>query len=196
MPRFKVDGAVGYTSDNFILEGININFDKSLAIIGANGSGKTTLIRAMMNDSTIYKKGEWFLPREIAYLDQHYSCLNPNLTPIETIADIAPHLSHAEIRKYLNDFLFRKNEEVTTLNKYLSGGEQARLCLAQITIAPPDLLILDEVTNNIDLETKMHIIDIMKNYSGTFVVISHEQDFLDEINPQQICDVSEFSLTK
>lgn len=180
------NGAIGYSADNFILKDININLDHSLAIIGPNGSGKTTLVKAILDDPLIYKEGLWHAPKNIAYLDQYYSTLNPDLTPIETISKINQHLSHAEIRKYLNNFLFRKNEEINTLNKYLSGGELARLCLAQITLLPPSLLILDEITNNIDMETRNHITNIMKNYKGRFIVISHDMNFLDDINVQQV----------
>ena len=184
-----VDGSVGYSPNQFILRNININLDKNLAIIGPNASGKTTLIKAILNDSTVYRTGQWYIPSKIAYLDQHYSTLNPDMTPIETIAAINKNLSHVEIRKYLNNFLFRKNEEINLPNKYLSGGEKARLCLAQITTSVPALLILDEITNNIDFETKEHIAGVLKNYGGQFVVVSHDYEFLKNINIQQVYQI-------
>lgn len=185
-----VDGSIGYSPNQFVLRNININLDKNLAILGPNASGKTTLVKAILNDSTVYRTGQWYVPNKIAYLDQHYSTLNSDMTPIETIATIT-NLSHSEIRKYLNNFLFRKNEEINLPNKYLSGGEKARLCLAQITILAPALLILDEVTNNIDFETKEHIVNILKNYSGPFIVVSHDYEFLKDINIQQVYRIPE-----
>ena len=86
--------------------------------------------------------------------------------------------SHAEIRKHLNDFLFRKNEEITTTVLNLSGGEKARLSLAQIAAKTPKLLILDEMTNNLDLETREHVIQVLNDYPGAMIVISHDADFL------------------
>ena len=187
-----VDGAIGYTPNEYILRDININLDKNLAIIGPNGSGKTTLVKSILNDPAIYKTGEWFVPArsQTSYLDQHYSSLDENKNALEIMKDAAPSLSSAELRKYLNDFLFRKNEEVTMPTKYLSGGERARLCLAQISISPPALLIPDEITNNIDLETRNHVIDVMKNYSGKFIVISHDQDFLKAINVEDEFEIN------
>lgn len=187
-----IDGAVGYSPGEYILRDINISLDKNLAIVGTNGSGKTTLVKAILNDPAIYKTGEWFTPSrsQISYLDQHYSSLDENKNALEIMKDAAPSLSHAGLRKYLNDFLFRKNEEVSTPTKFLSGGERARLCLAQISISPPALLILDEITNNIDLETRNHVIDVMKNYSGKFIVISHDQDFLEAINVEERFEIS------
>lgn len=90
--------------------------------------------------------------------------------------------SHAEIRRHLNDFLFRKNEEVNALVSTLSGGEKARLSLVQIAVKTPKLLILDEITNSLDLETRDHVIQVLKNYPGVMVVISHDEDFLKAIH--------------
>lgn len=180
-----IDGTVGYSPNNFILRDININLEHSLAIIGNNGSGKTTLVRAIMDDPAVYKSGQWNVPKKVGYIDQHYSILEADKTPFETIKECAPNLNTVEIRKYLNDFLFRKNEEVNSQIKYLSGGERARLCMAKIAINPPALLILDEITNNIDLETRNHIADVLKNYRFKFIVISHDEDFLQTIGIEQ-----------
>ncbi len=114
---------------------------------------------------------------DIGYLDQHYGTLIPDKTVIETISDLVPAWSHAEIRRHLNDFLFRKNEEVNSPVSTLSGGEKARLSLAQIAAKTPKLLILDEITNNLDLETKEHVVQVLKAYPGAMIVISHEADF-------------------
>ena len=81
----------------------------------------------------------------------------------------------------LNDFLFRKNEEVNALVSTLSGGEKARLSLAHIAAKTPKLLILDEITNNLDLETKEHVVQVLKAYPGAMIIISHDADFLEEI---------------
>lgn len=180
-----VDGAIGYSKENFIA--IHINFSvmsrEHIAIIGKNGTGKTTLLKALMSDPSVLKKGDWYVPKlsEIGYLDQHYSNLDSEKSAIEIIAEANPSWTHAEIRRHLNDFLFRKNEEVNNAVKNLSGGEKARLSLAQIAANVPKLLILDEITNNIDLETKNHLTEILREYPAAMIIVSHDPAFLEKI---------------
>ena len=85
------------------------------------------------------------------------------------------------MRNHLNSFLLRKNEEVNLASKYLSGGEKARLSLALIAAKPPQLLILDEITNNIDLETKEHLCQILANYPSSMILVCHEQNFIEQL---------------
>jgi ATPase subunit of ABC transporter with duplicated ATPase domains len=179
------DGSIGYASDRRVLSNINlaVSGKDRFAIIGDNGSGKSTLVKGILNDPSIFKEGEWFTPKRdnMGYLDQHYSTLDPNQTVFEAIAILAPYWSYAEVRRHLNDFLFRKNEEINAYVSTLSGGEKARLSLAQIAAKTPKLLILDEITNNLDLETKDHVAQILQNYPGAIIIISHDADFLKEI---------------
>jgi ATPase subunit of ABC transporter with duplicated ATPase domains len=178
------DGSVGF--DNPILTAINLSITsgEKIAISGDNGSGKSTLIRAIMDDEAVVKTGVWQLLRReaIGYLSQHYSTLNPEKTVLDTIQDVVPNGSHAEIRKHLNQFLFRKNEEINAKVSSLSGGEKARLSLCTIAAHPPKLLILDEMTNNLDRETRAHVIEVLKFYTGALLVISHDADFLSSIH--------------
>jgi ATPase subunit of ABC transporter with duplicated ATPase domains len=179
------EGAIGYYVDQPLLKNINLSlsFGERMAFVGDNGSGKSTLVKALLKESGVYKTGEWYVPKisDIGYLDQHYSTLLPNKTVIETISSVAPNWNYAEIRRHLNDFLFRKNEEVEMQIQNLSGGEKARLVLAQIAAKTPKLLILDEMTNNLDLETKDHVVQVLKEYPGAIIAISHDADFLEEI---------------
>ena len=176
---------MGYSENQPILSGIilSLGSGERLAITGDNGSGKSTLIKAILGDESVCKTGEWHVIKreDIGYLDQHYSTIYPDKTVLETIADLVPAWPHSEVRRHLNDFLFRKNEEVNALVSTLSGGEKARLSLAQIAAKTPKLLILDEITNNLDLETKEHVVQVLKAYPGAMIVISHEADFLEEI---------------
>ena len=155
-----------------------------VSISGNNASGKTTFIKAIMQNKSVNVSGDWVLPKpsDIGYLEQHYTNLNPDDTVEEVIRERAPSMDAKAIRKHLNDFLFRKNEEVFAKVKTLSGGEKARLSLAQIAARPPKLLILDEITNNIDLETKEYIISVLNAYAGAFIIVSHESGFLDRLN--------------
>ena len=169
--------------DDNLLE-FSVDQEKNVSIIlGENGSGKTTLVKAILGDPSIERSGEWSLidPMHIGYLDQHYQTLDPQKTVFETIQAIASEKQDAEIRCLLNDFLFRKNEQVEARVNTLSGGERARLSLCQIGARTPRLLILDEVTNNLDLETRDHVIQVLQEYPGGLIIISHDQDFLHQI---------------
>lgn len=179
------DGSIGYAEQEPLLHKISLSVGSRdrIAIQGDNASGKSTLIKAILDDDSVIKSGNWHAPKisDIGYLDQHYGTLSAEKTVLETIAELVPTWTHIEVRRHLNDFLFRKNEEVNSLVAKASGGEKARLSLAQIAAKTPKLLILDEVTNNLDLETKGHVIEVLKNYPGAMIVISHDADFLKEI---------------
>lgn len=178
------EGSVGYSGQPIISDmHLSILSGERVAIVGDNGSGKSTLVKAILNDPQVIKSGSWVVPKlgDIGYLDQSYGTLDPKQTVFETIHTLVPTWMHAEIRKHLNDFLFRKNEDVNSIVANLSGGERARLSLAQIGAKTPKLLILDEVTNNLDLEARAHVIDILSAYPGAMIVISHDEDFLEKI---------------
>ena len=179
------EGAVGY-HHQCILKNIHLSLSPKdrITIIGNNGSGKSTIIKAILDDPHIVKTGNWCVPKQedIGYLDQHYDTLSPQQSVLETITDLVPTWSHAEVRRHLNHFLFRKNEEVNTKTKELSGGEKLRLSLAKIAARTPKMLILDEITNNLDLETRAHVVDVLSVYPGAMIVISHDEDFLKAIN--------------
>lgn len=191
-------GSIAY-AENFILSDIylNINYADRVAILGDNASGKSTLIKAILNDPKIIKHGDWHIPplQQIGYLDQHYQNLQQELTVLDSIESIVPHWHITDIRRHLSDFLFRQNEEVSTRIKYLSGGEKARLSLAQIAAATPALLILDEITNNLDLETKEHVTQVLRDYPGALLVISHDSTFLKEINIENYYQIKEGKLS-
>ena len=180
------EGAVGYQQQAGIVKDINFSLSsrERIAIMGDNGSGKSTLVKAILNDARVVKTGDWQAPKpqDIGYLDQHYNNVSSEKSVIESIAELQPSWSHAEVRRYLNDFLFRKNEEVNQLVCQLSGGEKVRLSLAIIAALTPKLLILDEITNNLDLETREHVIQVLKDYPAAMIVISHDEDFLLDIN--------------
>ncbi len=179
------DGSIGYARQEPLLQKISLSISSRdrIAIQGDNASGKSTLIKAILNDPNVIKSGNWYAPKidDIGYLDQHYYTLPLEKTVLEIIAELVPTWSHIEVRRHLNDFLFRKNEEVNSSVAELSGGEKARLSLAQIAARTPKLLILDEITNNLDLETKEHVAQVLKAYPGAMMVISHDADFLEGI---------------
>ena len=185
------NGTCGYEKP--VLENLYLQLHgtERIAITGDNGSGKTTLVRAILKDPAISRSGTWYVPagQEIGYLDQHYGNLNPELSALVEIQACVPGWTHAETRRFLNDFLFRKNEEVTTASKLLSGGEKARLSLARIAVKTPRLLILDEITNNLDMTTREHVIQVLREYPGAIMVISHDEDFLKAIGIERFAEI-------
>ncbi len=183
------NGAVAYVEGKPLLQDINVSLKarERISLQGANGSGKSTVLKAILDDAALIRSGDWIMlkPADIGYLDQHYASLAPEKTVFEIIAECLPHESAGEQRRHLNDFLFRKNEEVNVLVRQLSGGEKARLCLAQIAARLPKLLILDEISNNLDLETREHMIEVLKDYPSAMIIVSHDEDFLKAIGVEQ-----------
>lgn len=163
-----------------IIKGINLSlaYGDRMCISGKNGSGKIKLLKAIMGDPSIQREGEYKIKMNyIGYLDQFYNNLDPDLTVQNVIKVDWPHV---QIRHHLHNLLFSTNEEVSKIVKNLSGGEIARLSLAKIAAEGPQLLILGEPTNNLDLETREHLIQILNHYQGGLV--SHDLDFLERIN--------------
>jgi ATPase subunit of ABC transporter with duplicated ATPase domains len=151
-------GACGYGQTR-ILDNIDLQLrgGMHLAIKGNNSAGKSTLVKAILNEPGVNKSGIWQVPlrKEIAYLDQHYGTLKHDISVADLIQEAQPNWTTLEVRRHLNDFLFKKENEVNALVSTLSGGEKCRLCLAQFAALTPKLLILDEVTNNLDLRRNM-----------------------------------------
>jgi ATP-binding cassette subfamily F protein uup len=156
-----------------------------IGIIGPNGSGKTTLLRLLLGelapDSGIIRLGTGL---EIAYFDQLREQLDPNRTVQESIAGGAEFVDIGENRKhvlgYLQDFLFSP-ERARTPVRALSGGERNRLFLARLFTRTFNVLALDEPTNDLDIETLDLLEDLLLEYSGTLLLVSHDRAFLDNV---------------
>jgi ABC transport system ATP-binding/permease protein len=155
-----------------------------IGIVGPNGSGKTTLVNlltgALAPDQGTVKLGANLA---MATLDQHRESLNPDWTVSEALTGgrgdtvmIGGQAKH--VVGYLKDFLFAP-EQVRTPLRVLSGGERGRLMLARALAKPSNLLVLDEPTNDLDLETLDVLEEMIGDYSGTVLLISHDRDFLD-----------------
>ena len=190
----SISGAdIGYSKDKRILRNVSLSLGgkERIAICGKNASGKSTLLKSILGQEGVFTTGSWHFPRSerMGYLDQHYSNLRPDFSIVDHIKDLRPDWSEVDTRRHLNDFLFRNNEEVFQLTANLSGGEKARASLSMIAAKTPRLLILDEVTNNLDLETKEHVIQVLKEYPGAMIVVSHEEDFLKAIGIDRVYTV-------
>ncbi|TRA98702.1 MULTISPECIES: ABC-F family ATP-binding cassette domain-containing protein [Rhizobium/Agrobacterium group] len=155
-----------------------------IGFVGPNGAGKTTLLKMLTGqlepDSGTVKLGTNL---EIATLDQKREDLNPNDTLAHYLTDGRGDnlLVNGEVKHvtgYMKDFLFQP-EQARTPIRNLSGGERARLILARILARPTNLLILDEPTNDLDIETLDLLQEIVVGFSGTVILVSHDRDFLD-----------------
>ena len=155
-----------------------------VGIIGPNAAGKTTLIRLLLSDlpagqGTI-RLGERL---EIAYFDQLKATLDEEKTVIQNISDydtIPINGQPRHILSYLQDFLFAP-ERSRTLVKFLSGGERSRLLLAKLFTRPSNLLVLDEPTNDLDVETLELLESLLVEFQGTVLLVSHDRAFLNEV---------------
>jgi ATP-binding cassette subfamily F protein uup len=164
---------------------IRIERGERLGLIGPNGAGKTTLLNLLIGtlepDAGTVEHGTNL---EIATLDQHRAALKPDwtvkdaLSPGGDMVEVGGRSKH--VMSYMKDFLFRP-EQAGTPVETLSGGERARLLLARALARPSNVLVLDEPTNDLDLETLDLLEDFIANYDGTVILITHDRDFLDRI---------------
>ena len=156
-----------------------------IGIIGPNGAGKSTLIRVLLGelepDSGVVQRGTRL---EVAYFDQQRAQLDPQASLMDSVADgrlsvtISGRSKH--VAGYLQDFLFppeRLQSPVSTL----SGGERNRLLLARLFTQPANLLVMDEPTNDLDVETLELLEELLLDYQGTLLLVSHDRAFLDNV---------------
>lgn len=188
------DGYLKYKDEQAsILENINFRIMSGERVVlkGKNGAGKSSFIKALLGENNIDIQGSWRLigANDIGYLDQHYENLNDKLSVFDSVKEIKPEWSVQEVRHKLNEFLFKNNEEVFKTVNHLSGGEKARLSLCIISMLNPKLLILDEVTNNLDIETKEHVSSILASYPGTLLIISHDEMFISKVRCQRLIEI-------
>ena len=153
-----------------------------LAFIGANGTGKSTLIKLLMEQlQPTSGKMRVGVNLDIAYFDQHRDALDPNKTVQDTVAegkqDFTVNGRTRHVLGYLQDFLFSPKRARTPV-RALSGGEKNRLLLARLFLKPSNFLILDEPTNDLDIETLELLEEVVANYAGTVILVSHDRDFV------------------
>ena len=157
-----------------------------LGIIGANGAGKTTLINLITGvlpaDSGIIRLGANL---EMASLDQRRASLEPTTTLVDALTGggsdfVEVNGARKHVMGYMKDFLFAPEQARTPIGR-LSGGERGRLMLARALAKPSNLLVLDEPTNDLDIETLDLLQELLSDYPGTIVLVSHDRDFLDRV---------------
>ncbi|MEE6207431.1 MAG: ABC-F family ATP-binding cassette domain-containing protein [Alphaproteobacteria bacterium] len=173
--------------DNQIIKDFSVRVIKGnkLGIVGPNGSGKTTLIKILTKrlepDFGFVRIGKNL---EEAYFDQNRITLDPKKTLWKTLCNEGDHIwvrgHFRHVVAYLKDFLF-KPEQAQSLVSTLSGGEKNRLMLAVALARPSNLLVLDEPTNDLDMDTLDLLQEVLDEYDGTILIVSHDRDFMDKV---------------
>ena len=161
-----------------------------IGLIGPNGAGKTTLLRLILGeleqDSGSVRRGTKL---EVAYFDQFRAQLEPEASLADVISPGSDYVEIGGTRKhiigYLGDFLFAP-ERARSPVKSLSGGERNRLLLARLFARPANVLVLDEPTNDLDIETLELLEQLLQDYDGTLFLVSHDRAFLDNVVTQTI----------
>ena len=171
-----------------IVRGLSMRIERGdrIGVVGPNGAGKTTLVNlltgALSPDAGTIRLGANL---EIATLDQSRESLSPEATVADVLTDgrgdtVLIGGAQRHVVGYMKDFLFRP-EQARTPVKALSGGERGRLMLARALAKPSNLLVLDEPTNDLDLETLDLLQEMLAAYPGTLILVSHDRDFLDRV---------------
>jgi ATP-binding cassette subfamily F protein uup len=156
-----------------------------VGIIGPNGAGKSTLLKILLGELKP-QRGDVTLGTglQIAYFDQHRAQLNDALNALDNVAEGREYIELNGQRKhiigYLQDFLFSPERARAPITR-LSGGERNRLLLAKLFAQPSNLLVMDEPTNDLDVETLELLEELLTEYKGTLLLVSHDREFLDNV---------------
>ena len=196
LKTFKTNFEINTQSGNNVLsvKDLEIGYDKvltkcsfdlykgqKLGIIGSNGTGKSTLLKTLVGSlEPISGKFEFGHKVEIGYFDQQMLGLNPEKTVFEEFYEEFPDLTVTEVRNSLAAFMFTGDDVFKKVNM-LSGGEKVRLSISKILKKGPNLLILDEPTNHMDIVGKESLENMLKEYKGTLIFVSHDRFFVNKI---------------
>jgi ATP-binding cassette subfamily F protein uup len=178
--HFAIDGRVLVRDFS-----VSIQRGDRVGILGPNGAGKTTLLRLLLGELAP-QAGEVTLGTnlQIAYFDQHRVALREDWNALDNVAEGREYIEIDGSRKhalgYLQDFLFTPERARAPITA-LSGGERNRLLLARLFARPSNLLVMDEPTNDLDVETLELLEEKLNDYTGTLLLVSHDRDFLDSV---------------
>jgi ABC transport system ATP-binding/permease protein len=172
-------------SERFLVKNLNVRILRGdrIGIVGPNGAGKSTLIKLLLGElqptTGVVTIGSRV---EISYFDQLRNSLDDRLNAIENVAEGRDFVELGSARKhvlsYLQEFLFSPERARAPITK-LSGGERNRLLLAKLFLKPSNLLVMDEPTNDLDIETLDLLEELLIDYPGTVLLVSHDREFLD-----------------
>jgi len=172
------------TGENVVYRDLTYTFERGdrIAIVGVNGAGKSTISKIAAGVEP-FQKGERIEGYNVivSYFAQHQADeLDLNKEVLQTVDDVAEGEIRTRLRSILGSFLF-KGDDVFKKVKVLSGGEKSRLALAKMLLAPANFLIMDEPTNHLDMRSKKVLQEALKEFDGTYLIVSHDRAFLDEI---------------
>ncbi|MBN2549879.1 MAG: ABC-F family ATP-binding cassette domain-containing protein [Anaerolineales bacterium] len=181
------DLAIGYEDEGrplFRAPDLLLKRGECAAVIGPNGAGKTTFLKTLLEHLPPLE-GEVILGASlhIGYFAQAHEDLRPERTLVEEIDAVAPNLLLAEVRDYLARFLF-SGEDVFKKVSVLSGGERGRLALAKLSLTRANLLLLDEPTNHLDIPSQEILQEVLADYQGTILLVSHDRYLIDALGTQ------------
>ncbi len=170
--------------DNLVLKNVNLEIERGekIGFVGVNGAGKSTLARIIIGKED-FQEGTRKLGYqvELEYYSQHQAdSLEPNHNVLETLDEVAAGDVRKQLRTILGSFLF-KGDDVFKSVSVLSGGEKSRLALARMLLKSSNFLVLDEPTNHLDMNSKEVLMNSLREYKGTILLISHDREFLDGI---------------
>jgi ATP-binding cassette, subfamily F, member 3 len=180
--------SIGYHDRNgahalFKVPDLEIRRGERVAIVGANGSGKSTFLKTIMeNNPPIDGLVEFGTKVQVGYYAQSHEGLNFKNTMIEELL-LAHPMSEAEARNYLGRFLFSGDDVFKRIDA-LSGGERSRVALAKLTLTKANFLILDEPTNHLDTNAREALEELLSEYNGTILFVSHDRYFIDALATQ------------
>lgn len=181
--------------DKLLFKDINLTVGRGekIALLGPNGVGKSTLLKRIMGEVEGDGTVNYGHNVQITYFAQNQAeALDPTRTVYETVDAVAEGEIRKELRTVLGTFLFG-GEDVDKQVGVLSGGERTRLALCQLLLSPSNFLILDEPTNHLDIQSKEVLKEALKNYQGTFIVVSHDREFLEGLT-NRIWDIEDRTL--
>ena len=176
---------IGYAKGQ-VLSTVNLQLERGqkIGIIGGNGLGKSTFLKTITGQiPALGGEYQYGIRLQIGYFDQQMAQYTSEKTVLDDYWDEFPELSQTEVRSALGAFLF-SGEEVFKQVHMLSGGERVRLALCKILKRKPNLLILDEPTNHMDIVGKETLEQMLKDYTGTVLVVSHDRYFIKQIADQ------------
>lgn len=181
----NLDKAFG---DIRLFEGFNLKIERGqrLAVVGANGAGKSTLARILAGEESLDAGSRTLGDKtKMSYFAQHQTDrLDPNHSVLESALSVGA-TSQQMARDILGSFLFSGDAVFKRVN-VLSGGEKNRLALARMLLKPSNLIILDEPTNHLDIQSKSILQDALEQFDGSFLIISHDREFLDPLVNQTL----------
>ena len=187
----ELQGAIKRYGERAIYDGVDLMIERGqrVALVGPNGAGKTTLLKILADvlplDGGVRRLGEKV---QLGYFAQdHTEMLHENRTVLDEMMRAADMDTAPFVRALLGAFLF-SGDAVDKRIGVLSGGERSRLALAKLLLSPANCLLLDEPTNHLDLTAKEVLLDALKSYGGTIVIVAHDRYLLDEL-PTQVIEV-------